>query len=476
MYKFAAVLLFLCAFSNNFEAQFKIKPAFPNLSILQPLDFQQPDDGTNRIFVVTQKGIIYVFPNDTSVSQAKVLLDIEDKIVYGGEMGLLGMAFDPDFKNNGYFYINYTAPSQLRSVIARYTVSKSNPDQADPNSRFILMELLQPFENHNAGQLAFGPDGYLYIGFGDGGSGGDPFNNGQNKATFLGKMLRIDVRQTQGSLNYSIPPDNPFVGNSQGIKEEIWAIGFRNPFRYSFDPVTKWLWVGDVGQDKWEEVDVVEKGKNYGWSIMEGFHCFKPSTGCDSTGLTEPIWEYGHDSSGGISIIGGYVYRGKKFPLLYGKYIYADFGSGRIWALTYDGTKPAQNFLVLNTQKNIASLGRTLDNELYFCAYDGKIYTLDYLDGTYVPQEKPDTFGLSENFPNPFNSATAFNVSIKERSDVRLEVYDIAGKLISTIFSGTMEPGKYKLSWDGTNFPSGVYIYQIKAGDFQDSKKMVLLK
>ncbi|MCU7493041.1 MAG: T9SS type A sorting domain-containing protein [Ignavibacteria bacterium] len=479
MYKLFTVLLFLFTFSQNIPAQFQFKSAFPNVSILQPLDLQQPDDGTNRIFVVSQKGVIYVFPNDTAATQekVKVFLDIEDKIVYGGEMGLLGLAFDPDFKNNGYFYINYTAPSQLRSVIARYTVSKTDPDKADPNSRLIILELLQPFENHNAGQLAFGPDGYLYIGFGDGGSGGDPFNNGQNKTILLGKMLRIDVKNTQAGLNYAIPPDNPFVGNTEGIRQEIWAVGFRNPWRYSFDPLTKWLWVGDVGQDKYEEVDVAEKGKNYGWSIMEGFHCYKPSSGCDTTGLTKPVWEYGHDAEGGISITGGYVYRGKKFPLLYGKYIYADFGTGRIWALTYDSTKPAQNYLVLFTQKNISSLGRTLDNELYFCVYnDGKIYTLDYLDGTYVPEEKPDTFGLSENFPNPFNSSTAFNVSIKEKSDVRLEVYDISGKLVASVFNGSMEPGKYKLSWDGTNYPSGVYIYQIKAGDFQDSKKMVLLK
>ncbi|MCU7495333.1 MAG: T9SS type A sorting domain-containing protein [Ignavibacteria bacterium] len=476
MYRFVTVMLFLCAFSHSLFAQFRLKPAFPNLSILQPLDLQQPDDGTNRIFVVTQKGSIYVFPNDTTVSQAKIFLNIEDKIVYGGEMGLLGMAFDPDFKNNGYFYINYTAPSQLRTVIARYTVSKTDPDKADPNSRFIILEVMQPFENHNAGQLAFGPDGYLYIGFGDGGSGGDPYNNGQNNTILLGKMLRIDVKKTQANLNYAIPPDNPYVGNSQGIREEIWATGFRNPWRYSFDPVTKWLWVGDVGQDKWEEVDVVEKGKNYGWSIMEGTHCYKPSSGCDSTGLTMPIWQYGHDAEGGISITGGYVYRGKKLPLLYGKYIYTDFGTGRIWAITYDGTKPAQNYLVYYSQKNISSLGRTLDNELYFCSFDGKIYTLDYMDNTYVPQEKPDTFGLSENFPNPFNTGTAINVSIKDKSDVLLEVYDISGKHVGTIFDGTMEPGKYKFYWDGTNLPSGVYIYQIRAGSFKDSKKMVLLK
>ena len=392
-------------------------------------------------------------------------------------MGLLGLTFDPDFKNNGYFYINYTAPSQLRTVIARYTVSKSNPDQADPASLFIILEVLQPFENHNAGQLAFGSDGYLYFGIGDGGSGGDPFNNGQNKSILLGKMLRIDVKNKQGNLNYAIPPDNPFAGNTQGFREEIYAVGFRNPWRFSFDPVTNWLWVGDVGQDKWEEVDVVEKGKNYGWSIMEGFHCYKPAAGCDTTGLTLPLWEYGHDAEGGIAIIGGRVYRGKKFPLLYGKYIYADFGSGRIWALSLDSTNSAQNFLVFNTQKNISAFGTDKDNELYFCIYnDGKIYTLDYLDNTYVPQEKPDTFGLSENFPNPFNAGTAFNVSIKEKSNVRLEVYDISGKLVGSIFNGTMEPGKYKLYWDGTNFPSGVYIYQLKAGNFQDSKKMVLLK
>ncbi|MGE5400703.1 MAG: PQQ-dependent sugar dehydrogenase [Ignavibacteriales bacterium] len=477
MRKYWFIVLILGTLACSSEAQFKLVPAFPKLSILQPLYLDHPNDGTDRIFVVTQKGIIYVFPNDTNVTQAKVFLDIQDKIVYGGEMGLLGMAFDPDFKNNGYVYINYTAPSQLRTVIARYTVSKSDPDAADVNSRFIILEVLQPFENHNAGQLAFGSDGYLYLGLGDGGSGGDPYNNAQNVTMLLGKMLRIDVKKTQNNLNYSIPPDNPFVGNNKGIREEIWAIGLRNPWRYSFDPVTGWLWVADVGQDKWEEIDIVKKGRNYGWRLMEGLHCYNPPSGCDTTGLTLPVWEYEHPATGGASITGGYVYRGKKIPHLYGQYIYSDFVNGQIWALSYDSTtNKADNFLLLNSGKNISSFGLDKNNELYICSYDGKIYTLAYLDETYVPTERPNDFGLSENFPNPFNPKTSMYADIKEKTNVKLEVFDIHGKRVDLLFSGPMEPGRYKFQWDGTNFPSGVYIYQLRAGNYEASKKMVLIK
>jgi len=329
--------------------------------------------GIDRIFVVTQEGVIYVLRNDPGVKTKKVFLDLKDKVISGGEMGLLGLAFHPDYINNGSFYVNYTAPSPLRSVIARYTVSQSDPDEANKNSEVILLEVNQPYQNHNAGQLAFGPDGYLYIGFGDGGSGGDPQNNAQNYSSLLGKMLRIDVNVPEATRRYSIPPDNPYVGNIKGMREEIWAGGLRNPWRYSFDPITGNLWVADVGQDLWEEIDIIKKAGNYGWRFMEGLHCYKPQS-CDTTGLIMPVWEYPHnDETGGYSITGGFVYRGSKMDNLFGKYVYADFVSGRIWALTYDGRNQAKNELLLNSRKNISSFGIDQNQELFICSFDGNI-------------------------------------------------------------------------------------------------------
>jgi glucose/arabinose dehydrogenase len=369
----------LCLAANSDEnKQYKLKNAFKNLSFDNPVDLQHAGDGTNRIFVVSQKGLIYVFKNNPSVKSAKIFLDIRNKVKYGTELGLLGLAFHPDYKNNGYFYVNYTASDPLRSVIARYTVRSKNRNSANKKSELILFQINQPYSNHNGGQLAFGPDDYLYIALGDGGSDGDPHNNGQSKSSFLGKILRIDVNCTSGNKNYCIPPENPFAGNSQGYKEEIYAYGLRNPWRFSFDPVTGWMWAGDVGQDDWEEIDIIEKGKNYGWRIMEGNHCYNPSSDCDTSGLTLPIWEYEHNDPGECSITGGYVYRGTKLPELYGKYIYGDYCSGSVWTLSYDGTNTATNKLLLTADIEISSFGIDKDNELYICDLNGKVYKLAY--------------------------------------------------------------------------------------------------
>ncbi len=355
--------------------QFTLQNAFPNLSFNKMVDLQHPGDGTNRIFVASQSGFIYVFENTSSVNSTKIFLDIQNKVAVGGELGLLGFAFHPDYEHNGYFYVHYTAPNPLRSVIARYSVSATNPDAADNTSEQILFQADQPAVEHKGGQIAFGPDGYLYSALGDGISGGDPLNNGQNKASSLGKILRIDVNCTSQNKNYCIPPDNPFAGNTQGYKEEIYAYGFRNPWRFSFDPPTGWLWAADVGQDLLEEIDIVNKGENYGWRIMEGNHCFNPSSGCDTTGISLPVWEYTHDG-GDCSITGGYVYRGAQFPELYGKYIYGDFCTGNIWALHYDGVSQATNTLLVTGNINITSFGIDKDNEIYICALNAKIYKL----------------------------------------------------------------------------------------------------
>src|SRR3989339_1908631 len=270
MVKLRLILISVILTSSYSLGQYQLQDAFPDLpAFSSPVDFQNAGDCKDRVFVVEQPGIIKVFENKSDISATKTFLNITDRVTSGGELGLLGLTFHPDYEHNGYFYVYYTAPSSLRSVVARYQVT-ANPDSADKNSEVGLLTQNQPFSNHNAGQLSFGPDGYLYIALGDGGSGGDPDENGQNKSSLLGKILRIDVDNPESPLNYGIPADNPFKDNTAGYKEEIFAYGFRNPWRFSFDSATDKLWVADVGQDRMEEIDVVEKGKNYGWSLMEG--------------------------------------------------------------------------------------------------------------------------------------------------------------------------------------------------------------
>jgi glucose/arabinose dehydrogenase len=338
--------------------------------VSSPLGLEQPADGSNRLFVVEQGGTIHIVQNGTVLPQP--FLDISGRVITGGEMGLLGLAFHPEFVQNRKFYVNYVRSSagQIQSVIAEYTVSAANPNLADPASERILLTVNQAgnFNNHKAGQLAFGPDGFLYFGLGDGGNEGDPFGNGQNPQTLLGKMMRIDVNTTSPGLQYGIPADNPFVAG--GGLPEIYAVGFRNPWRFSFDRATGRLFAGDVGQDNFEEVDIVQNGGNYGWKTMEGMHCFNPPSGCNMSGLTLPIVEYSH--SEGNAIIGGFVYHGTALAGLQGAYIFGDLGSGKIWKLVEGPPDTWTRTLLADTGVTISSLGQN---------QSGELYALDFADG-----------------------------------------------------------------------------------------------
>ena len=334
-----------------------------------PLGFETPNDGTNRIFILEQRGTIRIVQNASLTPGA--FLDIASKVESGGEKGLLGLAFHPDFSTNRRFFVNYTrrVGTQLQSIIAEYLVSTANPNQADASSERQLLVLDQPFDNHNGGQLAFGPDGFLYIAFGDGGSGGDPFGNGQNTNALLGKILRIAVNPPFATgKQYAIPPDNPFV-NGGGLPE-IWAYGLRNPWRFSFDRATRQLFAADVGQDSWEEVDIITKGGNFGWNIMEGKHCNPPGvTSCNMAGLILPITEYAHNSAGGEAIIGGFVYRGSAIAGLPGTYVFGDLLSGHVWGLKQDAMGNWQQTLVLTHNLTVSSFGQDIAGELYLIDY-----------------------------------------------------------------------------------------------------------
>ena len=309
-------------------------------------------------------------------------LDISPLVSTGNERGLLSIAFHPDYINNGFLFLNYTNTDGV-TVIARYRVS-SNPDAVDPTSANVLLTIPQPFGNHNGGQLQFGPDGYLYIGMGDGGSSGDPSNFAQNPTKLLGKMLRIDV---DAGSPYGLPSDNPFVGNPYS-RDEIWASGLRNPWRFSFDRLTGDLFIADVGQRSWEEVNFQPAGsiggENYGWRLMEGNHCYEPEANCNDGSLVLPTLEYGH-SLGDCSITGGYRYRGSKNPRLYGLYIYGDFCSGRIWGAAKTESGQWTTNELLDTDFFISAFGEDEAGEIYVAQWSstspGAIYRISQVKG-----------------------------------------------------------------------------------------------
>ncbi|MEO8216782.1 MAG: PQQ-dependent sugar dehydrogenase [Acidobacteriota bacterium] len=334
-----------------------------------PVAITNAGDGSGFLYITLQDGRIVIL--DGTAVRTEPFLDIRSLVGCCGERGLLSAAFHPSYSTNGLFYVDYTDQNG-DTVIARYQRSSTDPMRVDPTSAAILLRVAQPFPNHNGGQLQFGPDGYLYIGMGDGGSGGDPGNRAQNLGQLLGKLLRIDVDQGNP---YAIPPDNPFVTRPDA-RPEIWAYGLRNPWRFSFDS-NRNLFIGDVGQNAWEEIDFEQAGtgggRNYGWRLMEGRHCFNPATNCSSPALVLPIAEYDH--SLGCSVTGGYRYRGR-FARLRSTYLYADYCSGRIWGATEasDGTWTSEELLTINAQ--ITSFGEDEAGELYLADQGGKIFRL----------------------------------------------------------------------------------------------------
>jgi len=336
-------------------------------------------DGSGRLFVVEKTGRVRII-DEEGVLLETPFLDISEVVdASSWEQGLLSIVFPPDFSDSGEFYVNYTArASEGGTVIARYRVSEADPNRADPASAQVILAFDQPAPNHNGGQIQFGPDGYLYIGTGDGGAAADPWDNAENMNVFLGKMLRLDVR---GQTTYAIPPDNPWAG--QPGSETVWAYGLRNPWRFSFDRLTGDLYIADVGQDSWEEVNYIAAGAaggmHFGWDTMEGRHCFEPSQGCETAGKTVPVAEYGHDQ--GCSITGGYVYRGQRFPTLDGVYLYGDYCTGLIWGMRQNGDEYIadgewQSLLLLDSDANIASFGEDEQGELYVLDLGGQIYRL----------------------------------------------------------------------------------------------------
>ena len=370
-----AALLVMPSAAPAAERALELVPVIEGVD--SPVGVTHAGDGSGRLFVIEQAGrIIIRYPDRPWTAE---FLSITDRVVSGGEMGLLGMAFHPNFAQNGRVFVNYTARDRgrIKTVIAEYRVSDEDANHASRFERRLL-ELDQPYANHNGGQLAFGPDGDLYIALGDGGGAGDPSGHAQNLKSLLGKILRIDVNANEG---YRIPADNPFAappppaGVSPAAAPEIWAYGLRNPWRFSFDRANGRLFAGDEGQDHYEEIDLIERGGNYGWNVMEGTHCYPPANeSCNPEGLVLPIAEYGRAE--GISVTGGYVYHGQAAPSLQGQYIFGDFGSSALWALTETSPGRWQRRLLLQAPGPISSFGEDEVGELYVVVYTGTIFRI----------------------------------------------------------------------------------------------------
>ncbi len=476
-------LFFLvCAFaaSQHFSMTqpLQLVNAFPHLTFTQPVFLTHSNDGTNRIFVIQKNGLIKVFPNDSSVTSATTFLDLSSRIITAGgssEQGLLGIAFHPNYANNGYFYVDYTQAVTGHVVVARYHVNPSNPNQGDFNSEVQLLNVYHPYANHNGGILFFGLDGYLYIGWGDGGSAGDPGNRAQNVDSLLGKILRIDVDTTMGGLNYGIPPTNPFAGG--GGRPEIFTWGMRNPWRVSQDPMTGQIWCGDVGQDLYEEIDLIENGRNYGWRIMEGLHCYNPPSGCNTTGLTLPAKEYGH-INGRCAITGGFVYRGSHRPELVGRYIYADYCTGEIWKFRQAGPL-TEDSLLLSAGTQVLSFGTDQNNELYVLGDNGIIYCFNRSTASGVEEGGtggPGDFRLEQNYPNPFNPTTTITYTLPTATHVLMRVFDTLGRQVAVLTDRVMDAGPHTVQFDASGLSSGVYLYQLRARGITRTKTMLLIR
>lgn len=441
------------------------------------------------LYVVSQTGLIQVSVDEGPLT---TFLDIDALVtnVSGNdERGLLGFALHPDFINNGYFFVYYTATVGGATNVVRYTIDGGDPTLADDTSAATIITVTQPFSNHNGGWIGFSPvDGYLYVSLGDGGSAGDPGNRAQNINLLLGKMLRLDV---DSGLPYSVPADNPFVGTA-GL-DEIWSYGLRNAWRNSFDRQTGDLWIADVGQGDWEEVDFEaagDGGHNYGWRLLEGFECYNPTSNCDPTGMTTlPIHVYDHPT--GFSISGGYVYRGEKIEAIKGHYFFADFLTNRIWSLTYDGVnvvvtvRTAELAPTSGSITSIASFGEDADGELLICdrggATTGEIWRI-VAETSDVPEiDGTSALRLHLESANPFRNQVDFRLTTLSPDPIEARVISAHGAVVRTLTPGPATAGETRFSWDGHDADghpaaSGVYFVQTTQGSHVLTRRVDLLR
>ncbi|MFN7920404.1 MAG: PQQ-dependent sugar dehydrogenase [Bryobacteraceae bacterium] len=451
-------LLILAGWATCAADEIRFVPIAVNVPA--PVDIQSPGDGSKRLYFVSQSGKIYQYSIPAALLQPTPILDISSKTLGLNECGLLGLAFPPGFASKRYFYVNYTDTTCANTIVARYSWPV-NSYGADPASEQVILRVAQPFQNHNGGQLRFGPDGYLYIGLGDGGSGGDPQGNAQNKQALLGKILRIDTES--GATPYAVPPTNPFVGNA-AYRPEIWALGVRNPWRFSFDRQTGDMWIGDVGQDRAEEVDFQPAGAgglNYGWNVREGLSCYPPSvSSCNSAGFTAPVLEHTH-ADGDRSVTGGFVYRGSRYPALVGTYVYGDYITGRYWGISRNGSAFTER-LLSNPSISVSAFAEDEDGELYMAGYlTSTIYRIEGAPPSGVP---------SIVAPTPNLTIGVAGVTFQWSAVAAAAGYDLRIlRSAATVFQGNV------LGTNATStlvsLPDGAYTFQVRAcaGGFDDA-------
>lgn len=466
---------------------------------------------SSRVFILEQPGRVRILKNGTLLTRP--FLDITSIVNSGSdEQGLLGLTFDPNFSSNGRFFVYFTGGTGAgNSQIRRYFVS-TDPDSSDAATSARVFQIAQPFTNHNGGTILFGQDGYLYVGFGDGGSGGDPGNRAQNGLNLLGKMLRLDPNgddfPTDANNNYTIPPTNPFVANPD-IRDEIWALGMRNPYRYSFDRATNDLYIGDVGQGQVEEVDFEPAGfaggRNYGWRLMEGDQCYNPSTGCDDGDpvLTYPVHTYLHSPPGGgfnCSITGGVVYRGSQLPQLQGHYFFGDYCSNLIWTIKMVGgvatelTERNAQIVSLDgfTIQDIVAIGEDAAGEIYIAdranavTGQGEVFKI-VKDPAFTgvspiaPGAPTGLLSLSRVAPNPFRGSTSFDLTLARAGEVEVGIYDAAGRVVKRLHSGALSEGRHAFTWDGRaargdDAVAGVYFVRASGLGAASTERVALLR
>lgn len=457
-------------------ADYALQKAFPFLTFTFPTDIQSPPDGTNRVFVVEKTGAIKVFPKrfEAQPGEVRVFMNLAGKIRTTGEAGALGLAFHPDYASNGTFFVYWVSNTPFRCTLARYQVS-ADPDSADASSETILLEVPKATVYHNGGQIAFGADGYLYVGIGEDQVGA----YAQDLTDLRGSILRIDVDAPAGG--YGIPPDNPFAGNAQGYREEIFAYGFRNPWRFSVDATSGELWVADVGEHTWEEIDLVESGRNYGWPYVEGPLCLDPGQ-CQLLGATLAAPLYAYDHSEGIAVIGGHRYWGPRLPELAGLYIFADYIGGAVWGLRFDGAGPPERFDLVSGAPALLSFGLGPTGELYVASIDGALYQLERIVTSAGTPPAPGSARLAGNYPNPFNPATSIRYQLATPGRVEIDIHAVDGRLVRRIDEGARAAGAHAVTWrgdtaNGNRAASGVYICRLRVdGVPADARRMVLLK
>ena len=476
----SAAILFYGPAAVAQDAVVQLEPVYTDVEFESPVGIRHANDGSDRMYVVEHGGRVKVVAMDTAGAEASIFLDLSKRLATDPPGELYTIEFHPNYRKKGHFFVRYKLEDPHRTVLSRFSRSARDSLKADLESETVLLEIETPGNvlNHHGGDLVFGPDGYLYATMGDGGTILDEAGNAQDRKKLLGKVLRLDVDRSSGGRAYGIPPDNPFVGNDSGWREEIFAYGFRNPWRMSIDTVTGEIWLGDVGEATWEEVNLVQAGRNYGWPIMEGPECLGGGEACNQTDLVPPVYAYGRDD--GMSITGGYVYRGTRIPELYGKYVFADFGSWNFWTL--DATEPeiGASLLLDRTYLNLSSFGVDSEGELYAVPYfGGAIYRFGRVSTSPSRPEPRLPFAsiLDPPYPNPAVAEVRIAFQAEHAAHARLALYDMLGRRITTIFEGVVPPSvRREVAFDTNGLAAGVYVCRMEIGDEIQVRKLVVAR